>query len=31
MMLNDHGIYEHILEDDMFFGVVGILECEFAL
>ena len=28
-MLNDHGIYEHILEDDMFFGVVGILECEF--
>jgi hypothetical protein len=30
-MLNDHGIYEHILEDDMFFGVVGILECEFSL
>ena len=30
-MLNDHGIYEHILEDDMFFGVVGILECEFTL
>ena len=29
-MLNDHGIYEHILEDDMFFGVVGILECEFV-
>ncbi|EGN92042.1 hypothetical protein SERLA73DRAFT_117880 [Serpula lacrymans var. lacrymans S7.3] len=26
LLLNDHGIYEHILEDDMFFGVVGMLE-----
>lgn len=27
VMMNDHGIYEHILEDDIFFGVVGMLEC----
>ncbi|KAL4242339.1 Serine/threonine-protein phosphatase 4 regulatory subunit 3-like protein [Abortiporus biennis] len=26
LMLNDHSLYEHILEDDIFFGVVGILE-----
>ncbi|KAF5322390.1 hypothetical protein D9619_000547 [Psilocybe cf. subviscida] len=26
LMLNDHSIYEHILEDDIFFGVVGMLE-----
>lgn len=26
-MLNDHNMYEHILEDDIFFGVVGMLEC----
>lgn len=26
-MMNDHGIYEHILDDDIFFGVVGMLEC----
>lgn len=26
-MLNDHSLYEHILEDDIFFGVVGMLEC----
>ncbi|KXN89450.1 hypothetical protein AN958_05612 [Leucoagaricus sp. SymC.cos] len=26
LMLNDHGLYEHILEDDLFFGVVGMLE-----
>ncbi|KAF8559134.1 DUF625-domain-containing protein [Imleria badia] len=26
LMMNDHGIYEHILEDDIFFGVVGMLE-----
>ena len=25
--LNDHSMYEHILEDDLFFGVVGMLEC----
>ena len=27
--LNDHSMYEHILEDDIFFGVVGMLECPF--
>ena len=27
VMLNDHTMYEHILEDDIFFGVVGMLEC----
>jgi hypothetical protein len=27
VMLNDHSMYEHILEDDIFFGVVGMLEC----
>ncbi|KAF8076723.1 component of IIS longevity pathway SMK-1-domain-containing protein [Lyophyllum atratum] len=26
LMLNDHTMYEHILEDDLFFGVVGMLE-----
>ncbi|KAF7970250.1 hypothetical protein HWV62_24502 [Athelia sp. TMB] len=26
LMLNDHSMYEHILEDDIFFGVVGMLE-----
>ncbi|KAH7931318.1 DUF625-domain-containing protein [Leucogyrophana mollusca] len=26
LMMNDHGIYEHILDDDIFFGVVGMLE-----
>jgi protein phosphatase 4 regulatory subunit 3 len=29
-MLNDHSMYEHILDDDMFFGVVGMLECSFS-
>lgn len=28
VMLNDLGLYEHILDDDIFFGVVGMLECE---
>jgi hypothetical protein len=27
-MLNDHGMYEHIMDDELFFGVVGMLECE---
>jgi protein phosphatase-4 regulatory subunit 3 len=27
-MLNDHSMYEHILEDEIFFGVVGMLECK---
>ncbi|KAF9006689.1 component of IIS longevity pathway SMK-1-domain-containing protein [Cyathus striatus] len=26
LMLNDHSMYEHILDDDIFFGVVGMLE-----
>ncbi|KAI6034555.1 component of IIS longevity pathway SMK-1-domain-containing protein [Pisolithus microcarpus] len=26
LLMNDHSIYEHILEDDIFFGVVGMLE-----
>lgn len=26
-MLNDHTMYEHILDDELFFGVVGMLEC----
>ncbi|KIM46489.1 hypothetical protein M413DRAFT_441578 [Hebeloma cylindrosporum] len=26
LMLNDHTMYEHILDDDIFFGVVGMLE-----
>ncbi|KAH9948743.1 component of IIS longevity pathway SMK-1-domain-containing protein [Amylocystis lapponica] len=26
LLLNDHSLYEHILEDDLFFGVVGMLE-----
>lgn len=25
--LNDHTLFEHILDDDIFFGVVGMLEC----
>ncbi|KZT06517.1 DUF625-domain-containing protein [Laetiporus sulphureus 93-53] len=25
-MLNDHSLYEYILEDDIFFGVIGMLE-----
>ncbi|OBZ70243.1 hypothetical protein A0H81_09778 [Grifola frondosa] len=26
LMLNDHSLYEHILDDELFFGVVGMLE-----
>jgi len=29
-MLNNHVMYEHILEDDLFFGVVGMLECLYS-
>jgi len=29
VMLNDHGMYEHIMDDDIFLGVVGMLECAF--
>lgn len=28
VLLNDHTIYEHILDDRIFMGVMGILECE---
>jgi len=28
-MLNDPSMYEHILDDDIFFGVVGMLECAY--
>lgn len=27
VMLNDHTLYDHILEDELFYGVVGMLEC----
>ncbi|KZV75083.1 DUF625-domain-containing protein [Peniophora sp. CONT] len=26
LMMNDHGMYEHILDDDLFMGVMGMLE-----
>ncbi|TFK55367.1 DUF625-domain-containing protein [Heliocybe sulcata] len=26
LLLNDHNMYDHILDDDVFFGVVGMLE-----
>ncbi|EPQ58973.1 DUF625-domain-containing protein [Gloeophyllum trabeum ATCC 11539] len=26
LLLNDHTMYEHVLDDDVFFGVVGMLE-----
>lgn len=28
VLFNDNGILEYILQDDVFFGVIGILECE---
>jgi protein phosphatase 4 regulatory subunit 3 len=27
VMMSDHSMYEHILDDDRFFGVLGMLEC----
>ncbi len=27
VLLNEHSLYEHILDDEIFQGVVGILEC----
>ena len=27
--MSDHSMYEHILDDDRFFGVLGMLECAF--
>lgn len=26
-MFNDNGIFEYILQDDIFMGVLGMLEC----
>lgn len=26
-MLNDHNMYEHVLNDELWLGVVGMLEC----
>ena len=26
-MVNDHSLYEHILDDEHFISVVGMLEC----
>jgi hypothetical protein len=25
---NDHGMFEHIIDDEIFLGVVGMLECK---
>ncbi len=27
VMMSDHNMYDHILDDDRFFGVLGMLEC----
>jgi protein phosphatase-4 regulatory subunit 3 len=27
-MFNDNGIFEYILQDEIFMGVLGMLECE---
>jgi DUF438 domain-containing protein len=29
LMFNDNGIFEYILQDDIFDGVLGMLECRF--
>lgn len=26
-MMNDHSIYDYILQDDIYMGVIGMLEC----
>lgn len=31
VMLNDGGIYDHILRDDIFEDVIGLLECIISL
>lgn len=28
VLLNDNGVFEYILQDDVFMGVVGMLECK---
>lgn len=28
VMMNDHPIYDYILQDDVWMGVLGMLECE---
>lgn len=30
-MFNDNGIFEYILQDDIFMGVLGMLECELPI
>lgn len=30
-MFNDNGIFEYILQDEIFMGVLGMLECKSAL
>lgn len=30
MLLNDNAIFEHVLQDEIILGVVGILECEYS-
>jgi len=30
-MFNDNGIFEYILQDDIYTGVLGMLECESQL
>lgn len=29
ILFNDHGIIEHVVTDDVIFGVVGALECQY--
>lgn len=28
MTLNDNGLYEYLLQEDIFVGVAGIMECK---
>jgi hypothetical protein len=28
--LNDNGLYEYLLQEDVFLGMAGIMECEFG-
>jgi len=28
VLFNDNGIFEYILQDEIFLGVIGMLECE---
>lgn len=31
MLFNDNGIFDYILQDDVFLGMLGMLECEYGL